>query len=47
MPLLEEEDGLQIFNPGRPTERRRAPAHTMRIARAERGRLEFELVEVA
>ncbi len=31
MPLLEEDDGFQIFNPGSPTERRRAPAHTMAV----------------
>ena len=37
-------DGFQIFNPGSPTERRRAPAHTMGIARVEGGRVEFELV---
>ena len=30
LPLHEEApDGFQIFNPGSPTERRRAPAHTM------------------
>jgi putative phosphoesterase len=30
MPLHEQgEDGFQIFNPGSPTERRRAPEHTM------------------
>jgi putative phosphoesterase len=37
-------DGFQIFNPGSPTERRRAPRHTMGIARAQRGQLEFELI---
>ncbi len=36
-------DGFQIFNPGSPTERRRAPAHTMGIATAADGRVEFEL----
>jgi putative phosphoesterase len=35
---------FQIFNPGSPTERRRAPHHTMGIARVEDGRVEFELV---
>jgi putative phosphoesterase len=40
------EDGFQIFNPGSPTERRRAPVHSMGIARVEDGRLEFELVEL-
>jgi uncharacterized protein len=40
------EDGFQIFNPGSPTERRRAPEHTMGIARVEGGRIRFELVEL-
>jgi putative phosphoesterase len=44
LPLHEDRDGFQIFNPGSPTERRRAPRHTMGIARAERGRVRFELV---
>jgi putative phosphoesterase len=45
MPLHErDEHGFQIFNPGSPTERRRAPARTMGIARARGGRLTFELV---
>ncbi len=46
IPLREEEDGFQIFNPGSPTERRRAPVHTMGMARAEGGTLEFELIEL-
>lgn len=46
MPLHEEEGGFQIFNPGSPTERRRAPAHTMGIGRVEHGHVAFELVEV-
>jgi uncharacterized protein len=45
LPLHEEaDDGFQIFNPGSPTERRRAPAHTMGMARVARGRVEFELI---
>jgi predicted phosphodiesterase len=45
MPLLEsDEDGFQIFNPGSPTERRRAPHHTMGVAGLTEGRLEFELL---
>jgi putative phosphoesterase len=36
--------GFQIFNPGSPTERRRAPSHTMGTARIEGGRVTFELV---
>jgi uncharacterized protein len=47
LPLHERApDGFQIFNPGSPTERRRAPVHTMGMARAEDGVLEFELVEL-
>jgi hypothetical protein len=38
------EDGFQIFNPGSPTERRRAPVRTMGMARAHAGELTFELV---
>ena len=44
LPLHEEAAGFQIFNPGSPTERRRAPRRTMGLARVEDGRVEFELV---
>ncbi len=45
IPLHEQgEDGFQIFNPGSPTERRRAPAHTMGLARVSGGQITFELV---
>jgi uncharacterized protein len=46
LPLLEERDGFAIFNPGSPTERRRAPAHTMGIVTIHDGRPAFELVEL-
>jgi uncharacterized protein len=46
VPLHEERDGFAIFNPGSPTERRRAPHHTMGIATVDGGRVEFELVRV-
>jgi putative phosphoesterase len=46
LPLHERRDGFQIFNPGSPTERRRAPSHTMGLATARDGRLEFVLVEL-
>ena len=47
LPLHEQApDGFQIFNPGSPTERRRAPAHTMGIATVAGGRLTFELIVV-
>jgi len=39
-------DGFQIFNPGSPTERRRAPRHTMGMARVQDGVLVFELVDL-
>jgi putative phosphoesterase len=44
MPLHEQADGFQIFNPGSPTERRRAPAHTMGIARVDGGGVAFEVI---
>lgn len=43
MPEHDELDGFQIFNPGSPTERRRAPAHTMGIATVDGGAIAFEL----
>jgi putative phosphoesterase len=46
IPLHEERDGFQIFNPGSPTERRRAPKHTMGMVSDETGKLEFELIEL-
>jgi putative phosphoesterase len=44
IPLHEERDGFQIFNPGSPTDRRRQPNHTMGIAHIDGGRLTFELI---
>lgn len=41
MPLHEELDGFQIFNPGSPTERRRAPYRSMGEAKVEGGRIEL------
>jgi uncharacterized protein len=46
LPLHEERDGFAIFNPGSPTERRRAPRHTMGLATIRGGRPAFELVEL-
>jgi uncharacterized protein len=46
LPLHERgEDGFQIFNPGSPTERRRAPSHTMGLAQVEGSTIEFELIK--
>ncbi len=40
-------DGFQILNPGSPTERRRAPAHTMALAESgSDGEIAFTLVEL-
>jgi uncharacterized protein len=47
MPEHQERDGFQVFNPGSPTERRRAPAHTMGMATVEDGRVTFELLVVS
>jgi len=46
MPEHGEREGFQIFNPGSPTERRRAPVHTMGMASIEDGEISFELVVV-
>jgi uncharacterized protein len=47
MPLHQETpDGFQIFNPGSPTERRRAPWPSMGLAHARNGRLTFELIRL-
>ncbi len=46
LPLHERssDDGFTIFNPGSPTERRRAPHPTMGAGTAQDGRIVFELV---
>lgn len=44
LPLHEEEDGFQIFNPGSPTERRRAPHPSMGLLTRRRNQLVFEHV---
>src|SRR5918995_7259280 len=47
MPLHEQaDDGFQILNPGSPTERRRAPTHTMGLIRVERGLATCELISL-
>jgi uncharacterized protein len=45
MPLHEQaDDGFQLLNPGSPTERRRAPSHTMGLIRVESGLASCEIV---
>ena len=46
MPLHEQAGGFQIFNPGSPTERRRAPTHSMGLAHVDAGTIRFELVNL-
>jgi putative phosphoesterase len=46
IPLHEAADGLQIFNPGSPTDRRRQPVHTMGLARVSGSEVTFEHVEL-
>lgn len=41
LPLHEQDGSFQIFNPGSPTERRRAPKHSMGVATAGSGGLRF------
>ena len=44
-PLHERaDDGFQIFNPGSPTERRRAPTHTMGLIRVSGGLATCEIL---
>ena len=42
LPLHEQEAGFQIFNPGSPTERRRAPRHSMGLLHPTAAGLRFE-----
>jgi putative phosphoesterase len=44
LPLHEEENGFQIFNPGSPTERRRAPRPSMGLLHPNPAGLRFEHV---
>lgn len=44
LPLHEQDGGFQIFNPGSPTERRRAPRPSMGLLDARGGQLTFEHV---
>jgi uncharacterized protein len=47
LPLHEEApDGFQILNPGSPTERRRAPTHTMGLIEVRGGLARCELVHL-
>jgi len=43
-PEVTSHDGVWILNPGSPTERRRAPTHTMLVLEIEAARIEPELL---
>jgi putative phosphoesterase len=46
IPQLEQHRGVWILNPGSPTERRRAPAHSMLVVEVEGASLDIEQVFV-
>jgi len=39
-------DGQRLLNPGSPTQRRRAPSHTLAVVTCDDGRLQTELVDL-
>ena len=43
IPLLEDEGGLMLLNPGSPTDRRRQPEHTFALLRVEGGEARAEV----
>lgn len=45
-PELTLDGGVWILNPGSPTERRRAPGHSMLLLEVERGEIRPELVQL-
>jgi putative phosphoesterase len=47
IPHVAREDGIWIFNPGSPTERRRAPSHSMLLLELDHGRVRPELVDLS
>lgn len=46
LPQVERFAGTWLLNPGSPTERRRAPTHTMLELQVDAGRVEPELIEL-
>ena len=46
LPLVEQEEGVWLLNPGSPTERRRGPFHSFLLLRVEGRRVEPELVRL-
>ncbi len=46
IPLLEDEDGLLLLNPGSPTDKRRQPEYTFALLRVEEGSVRAEILEL-
>jgi predicted phosphodiesterase len=46
VPLLEDEGGLLMVNPGSPTDRRRMPTYTMGVLELGAGRARAQLVDL-
>ncbi|MFI5266387.1 MAG: metallophosphoesterase family protein [Chloroflexota bacterium] len=46
IPMSERHDGLLLFNPGSPTDRRRQPHHTMGLLRITDSRIEGEIIRL-
>jgi uncharacterized protein len=46
LPEVTQEGGVWILNPGSPTERRKAPSHTMLLLEITAGKIRPELLEV-
>jgi uncharacterized protein len=44
IPLLEDEDGLMLLNPGNPTDRQRQPRHTFALLYVEEGEVRAEIL---
>ena len=47
VPQVERHDGVWILNPGSPTDRRTAPAHSMLVLEVDRGEIRPELVTLS
>jgi uncharacterized protein len=46
IPLIEDQDGLLLFNPGSPTDKRRQPRHTFGVLRADGDEVRAEIKEL-
>jgi putative phosphoesterase len=46
MPMVEEYDGLLLFNPGSPTDKRRQPKATMGLIEIVAGKISPQIIEI-